>query len=248
MERMNSAELNSTLCSQIRSQFLRRLLQFRRLPKQQYSTVQPYLIMLVFVLFISSLTKALAEDDKYGIVDILYLFLFPNVMVIGFAVSSGLYLYTTVSDREGKLRYLLKFGGMKSFSYIFGIMMADWLIFTIPTLIFVLLMIILDIDIFLNSPGHLLATLVMFGFAFVNLNNLIGFWFKQVTSAFLSATIFMLLLGLALPVIKWILAAIIQGDDDIYYINLVICFISPFFPLRDNLFAILKPESIGSDT
>lgn len=160
-------------------------------------------------------------------------------MVIGFSVSSGLYSYTTVSDREGKLRYLLNFGGMKSFSYIFGIMMADWLIFTIPSIIFVLLMLILKIEIFTGSPGHLVATLVGFGFAFINLNNFVGFRFKDVSSAYVSATIFMLLLGLALPVLTWILAAAIKGDNELYYMNAVICFISPFFPLRDNLFEIL---------
>lgn len=168
-------------------------------------------------------------------------------MVIGFSVSSGLYSYTTVSDREGKLRYLLNFGGMKSFSYIFGIMLADWLIFTIPSLIFVALMLILNIEIFSGSPGHFVATLVGFGFAFINLNNFIGFMFKDVNSSYMSATWFMLLLGLVLPVLTWILALAIQGDDDLKYMNAIVLFISPFFPLRDNLFSILDTQGAGTN-
>jgi hypothetical protein len=60
-------------------------------------------------------------------------------------------LITTVKDREDKLRYLLNFGGMRSFSYYFGIVLADFTLYMLPTAAFLGVVLILDITAFTQS-------------------------------------------------------------------------------------------------
>lgn len=52
-------------------------------------------------------------------------------------------MITTVKDRQDKLRYLLNFGGMRSLSYYVGIVLADFTLYILPTIAFVLVIIIL---------------------------------------------------------------------------------------------------------
>jgi len=68
---------------------------------------------------------------------------FPLLISIGFVTSSGVYLITSVKDRQDKLRYLLNFGGMRSTSYYTGLVLADFTLYMIPTIAFVLVVIIL---------------------------------------------------------------------------------------------------------
>jgi len=68
---------------------------------------------------------------------------FPFLISIGFVTSSGVYLITSVKDRQDKLRYLLNFGGMRSTSYYIGLVLADFTLYMVPTIAFVLVVIIL---------------------------------------------------------------------------------------------------------
>jgi len=81
-------------------------------------------------------------------------------------------MITTVVDREHKLRYLLNYGGMKSFSYVLGITLADWLIFTIPSFLFTSLVWIMDIKIYKDGGRvwELFGCLMAFGLGFVGVN------------------------------------------------------------------------------
>lgn len=79
---------------------------------------------------------------------------------IGFVTSSGVYLITTVKDRQDKLRYLLNFGGMRSFSYYIGIVLADYLLYVGPTCVFILVVYILDITAFSNAIGLFIVALM----------------------------------------------------------------------------------------
>jgi len=133
---------------------------------------------------------------------------------IGFVTSSGVYLITTVKDREDKLRYLLNFGGMRSLSYYVGIVLADFTLYMIPTVTFVIVILILKIDAFTNEIWLFIATLMLFGLDLINLSNTLGYFFKNVDSAFKNSTIFMLLLGIVLPLI-----AALGGSAINYYID-----------------------------
>jgi hypothetical protein len=128
---------------------------------------------------------------------------------IGFVTSSGVYLITTVKDRQDKLRYLLNFGGMRSTSYYAGIVLADFCLYMIPTIAFVFVVIILGIDAFTNEMWLFILVLTLFGLDLINLSNFIGFFFKDVDSAFKNSTIFMFLIGILFPLVTLIGGALI---------------------------------------
>ena len=170
----------------------------------------------------------------------IYSKIFPLLLAIGYVTSSGVFLITTVKDREEKLRYLLNFGGMRSFSYYFGIVMADWCLFMIPTLSFVIVVYILQIDVFTDSLGLFIGTLTMFGLDLICLSNAIGFLFKNVDSAFKNSAIFMMILGLIFPIVTLFLGAIItfyldKSGDLTKVINWITLLISPFNVLQQQL-------------
>lgn len=131
-----------------------------------------------------------------------------------------------------------------------GIMLADMFLFAIPSLLFVIFTLIFDLDLFLRYPGHLTFTLLAFGFSFINLSNVIGFAFKSVNSAYLSATIFMLLIGLGLPIIGLLLIWVAgKGHPDWENtVNWIMLIVSPFFSLRSNLFIILNQTTVNRNT
>jgi hypothetical protein len=99
---------------------------------------------------------------------------------MGICVTSGVYLITSVTDRQEKLRYLLNFGGMRSIPYYLGLFLADYLIYFIPSALFVLTTIMLGIDAFKSNKADFFISLITFGVGYVNLSNLIGFTVKDV--------------------------------------------------------------------
>jgi hypothetical protein len=65
---------------------------------------------------------------KKGFYDVM----FPVLQIFGILISSGIFIFTPVEDREQKLRYLLNFAGMRSSAYFIGLLLADVVIFCIP--------------------------------------------------------------------------------------------------------------------
>jgi len=61
-----------------------------------------------------------------------YNVMFPVLQIFGILISSGIFIFTPVEDREQKLRYLLNFAGMRSSAYFIGLLLADVVIFCIP--------------------------------------------------------------------------------------------------------------------
>jgi hypothetical protein len=69
---------------------------------------------------------------------------------------------------------------MRSTSYFAGIVIADLLIFFIPTLLVTSIIFILDLDMLKGATALLsfLGTMILFGLSFINILNLIGFTMK----------------------------------------------------------------------
>lgn len=86
-------------------------------------------------------------------------------------------MITTVSDREDRLRYLLNYGGMQSVSYMLGITIADWIIFTIPSLLFTSVIWLMNITILKSRAFELFGIMMLFGIGFSCINNVIAFRF-----------------------------------------------------------------------
>lgn len=199
----------STFWGQTASNFLRRIVQFVRQPRQQFMILLPFFNILIYVMIINSLTKQISKD----VTNILITLLFPILLVMGICLTSGVYLVTSVTDRSEKLRYLLNFGGMRSIPYFLGLFLADYLIFFIPSSLFVLLVVILDITAFKDSAGYFFISLICFGLGFVNLSNLIGFTFRDAASSFKYGTYWMYFLGFGVPFGTLILAGFLKTEE-----------------------------------
>jgi hypothetical protein len=124
-------------------------------------------------------------------------------------LTPGIYLITSVTDRELRLRYLLNFIGMRSTSYFTGIVIADLTIFFIPTLLVTSIIFILNLDMLKGSVAlfSFLGTMILFGLSFINILNLIGFTMKSSEKAYKQSSIWMMVLAFGIPY----LASIIQG-------------------------------------
>ena len=120
-------------------------------------------------------------------------FMFPILMTITFVQSSGLFVTSTVHDREQKLRYLLKLSGISSTSYFLGIFLAEIIIFMVPILLLILLGTAFQLRIIEDLAPEILLTFFFFGISFLQINYLIGFMFSTTATAFKNQ-----------PIILWI--------------------------------------------
>lgn len=91
---------------------------------------------------------------------------------------------TPVKDREDGLRYLLNFAGISSFSYFLGIFLADLVIFTVPTVLIVILSFILQVKTFTDHAGKNFICLMMYGISYIPLAYIASFIFKKADAAF----------------------------------------------------------------
>jgi hypothetical protein len=116
-------------------------------------------------------------------------------------LTPGIYLITSVTDRELRLRYLLNFIGMRSTSYFTGIVIADLTIFFIPTLLVTSIIFILNLDMLKGSVAlfSFLGTMILFGLSFINILNLIGFTMKSSEKAYKQSSIWMMVLAFGIP-------------------------------------------------
>lgn len=91
---------------------------------------------------------------------------------------------TPVKDREDGLRYLLNFAGISSFSYYLGLFFADIIIFTVPTMLIVILSFILGVETFTLNAGKNVVCIMMFGITYIPLTYITSFIFKKADAAF----------------------------------------------------------------
>lgn len=67
-------------------------------------------------------------------------------LCIGYASTSGVYALMSVEDRQKKMRYILSINGIKGASYWFGMFLADYILFLLPTLLFVIFILIIQLS------------------------------------------------------------------------------------------------------
>ena len=95
------------------------------------------------------LPKAGDDPDIQRIYTLVSSQLFSFFVLLGFSLCSGLFILAPVADKEQKLRQMLNFVGMKSLSYYTGSFLADFVLFTIPTVGFIVLLFPLGIELFI---------------------------------------------------------------------------------------------------
>ena len=167
--------------------------------------------------------------------------MFALWMIIGFSICSGVFIIVPTADREMRLRYLLNFVGMKTFSYYLGSFLADFILFMGPTLFFIIALFPMKIESFSQNWDKILAIMTSFGVALINLTYLMGFLFSKAETAFRQIGIFYIIVGFFLPsVFVFILLAVMGGDPttDNKWIRYLM-WINPFYPFFESLLFVV---------
>ena len=139
----------------------------------------PFILPTVYILVNILVFNKLKEDNTMSVDQTAYWIkmLFPIYISFGIILSTGLFATTIVADREQKLRYLLNFAGMRSSSYFWGFVFADWFVFMVPQIFLLATIFIARIDEFIPHLGPFYMTLCFYGFSFVSMSYLWSFIF-----------------------------------------------------------------------
>lgn len=196
LERFMNAKSEPAFHRQAWANCKRRLIQFIKSPQEIVLNVQILLFILIQIILLQtilSITFKLAEargsdaalrQTMEEMEERILHMAFPALVLASIVTSGALFVVTAVQDREDKLRYLLKFSGMTSTAYFFGLVVADMILFCVPCGLVVLLSYFLDIKSFYANAGEILMALFMFGLGFMQLNYLVGYLFSTAESAF----------------------------------------------------------------
>lgn len=109
--------------------------------------------------------------------------IFSFLVLGGISMTSSVFLYAVVKDREDKLRYLLNFAGIRSSSYWLGIFFAEWILYSLPITALTLVTHVLQIKTFVENAGIIYLTFLIFGLPFISLMYVISFVFDKMETA-----------------------------------------------------------------
>jgi len=157
----------------------RRLLQFGQSTQEIQLGINPPLVSLVLTTLIIVVRNCYPDGSSTWLHD----YWLPVISIFSFVVSSGIFVATTVTDRELKLRNLLKLAGMRSSAYYFGIWLGDTLIFIVPASLLILVAWAFDFEGVSEIAGWLILDLIIFSFPFLWLNYLVGSLFRKASTA-----------------------------------------------------------------
>lgn len=228
---------NPNFCQQTGAMFVRRMKQFYREPRMWILLASPFITILLSFLMLSGLIPGKndgGDPDFKKALTLIITNMFAFFVLLGFALCSGLYIIQPVQDRQLKLRTMLHFVGMKSTSYFLGSFLADMILFSMPTIGFILLLFPLDVRYFIINGAWavLLAVMLSFGFALVNLTYLFSFVFKSHNNAFKQIGVIYLIAGSILP---GFIGGIFMGAAgvDTYRVYRYAFLIDPFWNFSD---------------
>jgi hypothetical protein len=104
---------------------------------------------------------------------------FPILIIFGFLTTCGIFIVTVIKDREDKLRYLLNFAGMRPFSYYFGLIITEYMLFLVIAFLLIIVSFLLGIDQFTNNLPQAILSLSLFGFGMINFLYMLNFFFSK---------------------------------------------------------------------
>jgi hypothetical protein len=148
----------------------------------------PFITLLFVFLFLSGIFRNLSNGDPQAekAYTLIASYLFAFFVLIGFSLAGGIFILAIVADKENKLRHLMNFVGMKPLAYYMGNIVADFILFSIPTCGFIILLFPLDIKYFImnGSWAVFLAVMLSFGISMITLTYLFSFMFSSANVAF----------------------------------------------------------------
>ena len=186
------------------------------------------------------MTQGISEKYREGFANF-FSILFVFYLLFAFAVCSGIFIVTPVSDRQNKLRYLYNFLGLSPAAYYLGNFLADVLIFTLASAGFVLLFFPLRLIFLTPVWPQVFALIASFGVQLVGCTYFVSFIFKDSNYAFNKIGMWYMILGLSLPMLFsiYLLVGTFHPDSDNPYRKWVyIMLIDPFWGLFQGLLRI----------
>lgn len=140
LERYMSLEGDQSFFQQLWASYLRRLIIFANEVRQWFLVTAPFInvvtVVLVVIGFVEATTKETGNTKE--IINLVLDFLFPLLLLYGFAACSAVYTLMPVSERETKMRALLHMIGIKPVCYYLGMFLADYTLYIIPTVLFII--------------------------------------------------------------------------------------------------------------
>jgi hypothetical protein len=213
--------------------------QFYREPRMWLLLASPFITILLSFLILSAFIPKRSDDidpDLRKFLTLLVSSMFSFFVLLGFSLCSGLYIIQPVLDKELKLRNLMHFVGMKSLAYYFGSFVSDMILFSIPTIGFIGLLFPLGVTYFIMDGAWavLLATMIAFGVALINLTYLFSFIFTNHNNAFKQIGIIYLLGGSIVPNILGGIFTGASGTQNFKYFRYAML-INPFTNFSDSM-------------
>jgi hypothetical protein len=130
---------NSTFFRQVFANFKRRLLTVVKAGKDILYVSIILFFPLMEIIFLTTILKGIGNlsgnrdsPDFKKTEDQIVGYAFPIFCIAGILFSCGAFVVTPVADRELKLRYLLNFAGMRPLAYYLGLLLADYILYSIP--------------------------------------------------------------------------------------------------------------------
>jgi len=225
---------NPSVCGQILALAIRRWIVFLREPRQWFMLIAPFInvisSLMILYAFIAVATPDDSDVSSYKILQGLTAFLFPFLLMYGFTTTAGIYMITPISDRESRLRQVLHITGLKPFSYYLGTLIADYSLFMVSQLIFVVFALLADINTYSEQMVSFILIMSSFGLSMISFTYLFSNMFNDNNSAFRCMTVVYLILGLVAPGLVISIAGVISesGSVTIFLNGLFFC-LDPFF-------------------
>ena len=157
----------------------------------------PIFSTLVSLFVIQVMLSGEDSDDFSDVIE----YAFPFYAVFSLVSFSGLYIVSTVQDRELGLRYILNLTGVRPSAYYLGLALAECVIFTVSNAVLIIISGIVGATFFFKASVIILPATIFASLPFILLNQLLGMIYDKSETAFKWHPL-MLLLSIALT---WIL-------------------------------------------
>ena len=105
--------------------------------------------------------------------------MFPFILNIGYATTSGVYLLLPIEERQRKMRHILTVTGMRTVPYWTGLFVADYILYLMPTAMFAIFVLTIQLDAFANHFSEFLFVILGFGWALISLTYFIAHFFDS---------------------------------------------------------------------
>mmetsp|Transcript_41163 Transcript_41163/g.62587 ORF Transcript_41163/g.62587 Transcript_41163/m.62587 type:complete len:310 (-) Transcript_41163:512-1441(-) len=162
---------------QVLALFKRRVKEFYLQPMQYFLLALPFLVIMINVIILETVTGF--GDDSENVMDFIYVYIYPIIIMFNFMYISPFFAVASASDRIAKTRYLLNFSGIRPTAYFLGLMLAELMLHLIPCGLIIVFIFLLDVDVLWRHAGQFFLGLYAFALPFIPLSHLIGFIFRQ---------------------------------------------------------------------